>query len=185
MEAGIFRIQMRTRIISDGSGNSEDGSRMQISETDLRLDGFGAERDGNWISIRKGADESGVYADGLRRDQGMPGLVQSMEKTKRQKKERSRGKTGRTGNVVTEGRFGEESGPPKVRRNLKVPVRKRKKVRPPLRIRRGLKVPVRRREEGPGPSEGTDRPKRHLTERRGSVKNPVTAHKRTLTAPHG
>ena len=102
-----------------------------------------------------------------------------------EKKERSRGKTGRTGNVVTEGRFGEESGPPKVRRNLKVPVRKRKKVRPPLRIRRGLKVPVRRREEGPGPSEGTDRPERHLTERRGSVKNPVTAHKRTLTAPHG
>ena len=78
---------MRTRVISDGSGNSEDGSRMQISETDLRLDGFGAERDGNWISIRKGADESGVYADGLRRDQGMPGLVQSGEKTERQKKE--------------------------------------------------------------------------------------------------
>lgn len=56
-------------------------------ETDLRLDGFEAERDWNWISMRKGADESEVYADGLRRDQGMPGLVQSGEKTERQKKE--------------------------------------------------------------------------------------------------
>ena len=133
-------------------------------ETDLRLDGFEAERDWNWISMRKGADESEVYADGLRRDQGMPGLVQSGEKTERQKKREKPGKN-RPDRECCYGR--------KVRR------RKR-----PAKGTEEPEGPCSKEKKGTAPAKDTDRPEGPCPET-GRRAESLRRYGQTRRAPYG